>query len=149
MEKVYNVSYNYNSTDDTDRWKVLDVESDREILVNGVLINSFSETSCLLHEEIGEYNSYVHFITCKGRLEIIDNVACITSEKEDNVVKRHVLKTITYRILATSTTILGAFYMGVGIEVSALLGAGEIFLKPILYFFHERAWYNSKYWNKK
>lgn len=55
--------------------------------------------------------------------------------------KRHILKTITYRVLGTLTTIITAYLLGASIEVSSLLGLGELLLKPIIYFIHERIWY--------
>lgn len=55
--------------------------------------------------------------------------------------KRHILKTITYRILGTLTTVVTAYLLGVSIQVSSLLGLGELLLKPIIYFIHERIWY--------
>jgi uncharacterized membrane protein len=54
---------------------------------------------------------------------------------------RHILKTITYRILGSLTTITIAFCLGASIEVSTLIGFTELIVKPILYFFHERLWY--------
>jgi uncharacterized membrane protein len=56
-------------------------------------------------------------------------------------LKRHILKTITYRFFATLTTIATALYLGASLEVSSLLGLGELLIKPIIYFFHERIWY--------
>ena len=55
--------------------------------------------------------------------------------------KRHILKTITYRILGTLTTVTTAYLLGASIQVSSLLGLGELLLKPIIYFIHERIWY--------
>lgn len=55
--------------------------------------------------------------------------------------KRHIIKTISYRILGTSTTILGTLWLGVPIEIASLLGITELTIKPILYFVHERIWY--------
>jgi uncharacterized membrane protein len=56
-------------------------------------------------------------------------------------LKRHILKTITYRFFATLTTITTALYLGASLEVSSLLGLGELILKPIIYFIHERIWF--------
>lgn len=56
-------------------------------------------------------------------------------------LKRHILKTITYRILGTLITVLSAYLLGVTIEISTLLGLGELLLKPIVYFIHERIWF--------
>ena len=52
-------------------------------------------------------------------------------------VKRHILKTISYRIIGTLTTVIVAYLLGASLEVSSLLGLGELILKPILsiYFF--------------
>ena len=59
----------------------------------------------------------------------------------DHSLKRHILKTISYRILGTLTTVIVAYSLGASIEVSSMLGIGELVLKPIIYFFHERVWY--------
>ena len=55
--------------------------------------------------------------------------------------KRHLIKTITYRILGTLTTVIGAYLIGGSLKVASLLGLGELVLKPIIYFLHERVWY--------
>ena len=56
-------------------------------------------------------------------------------------VKRHILKTISYRIIGTLTTVIVAYLLGASIEISSLLGLGEVILKPIFYFLHERIWF--------
>ena len=56
-------------------------------------------------------------------------------------LKRHVLKTVSYRILGTLTTVIVAYSLGASFEMSSLLGIGELLIKPIIYFFHERVWY--------
>jgi uncharacterized membrane protein len=58
-----------------------------------------------------------------------------------NDLQRHILKTISYRILGTLATVVTALLLGASIEVSSLLGLGELLIKPIIYFFHERIWY--------
>jgi uncharacterized membrane protein len=62
--------------------------------------------------------------------------------------KRHLAKTISYRIMATSITIGTALILGLDIEASALLGVGEIMIKPVFYFLHERIWYNLRFGKK-
>ena len=56
-------------------------------------------------------------------------------------LKRHILKTISYRIIGTLTTVIAAYLLGASIEISSLLGLGELIIKPILYFLHERVWF--------
>jgi len=57
------------------------------------------------------------------------------------LVKRHVAKTITYRILGTLTTVGLTIGAGLPIKWAAMVGVGELILKPIIYFLHERFWY--------
>ncbi len=60
---------------------------------------------------------------------------------KDHAVKRHILKTFSYRVLGTLTTIFTAYTLGVSLELSSLIGVSELMIKPTLYFFHERIWY--------
>jgi len=55
--------------------------------------------------------------------------------------KRHLVKTVTYRILGTLTTVIAAYLIGGSLKVASLLGLGELILKPVIYFLHERVWY--------
>lgn len=56
-------------------------------------------------------------------------------------VKRHILKTISYRVIGTLTTVIVAYLLGASLEVSSLLGLGELIIKPIFYYLHERIWF--------
>ena len=83
-------------------------------------------------------------ITSSG---IMISLITIVEFMESNF-RRHILKTISYRVMATSITIGTALILGLDIQASALLGVGEIMVKPVFYFFHERIWYNLRF-NKK
>ena len=56
-------------------------------------------------------------------------------------IKRHIAKTVSYRILGSLTTVGISFILTKNIEISSLLGFSEILIKPVIYFFHERVWY--------
>jgi len=56
-------------------------------------------------------------------------------------VKRHILKTISYRVIGTLTTVIVAYLLGASLEVSSLFGLGELIIKPIFYYLHERIWF--------
>lgn len=56
-------------------------------------------------------------------------------------VKRHIAKTITYRLLGTLVTCVVSFLFIGDIKISAMLGIAELVIKPITYFIHERVWY--------
>ena len=55
--------------------------------------------------------------------------------------KRHVLKTITWRIIGTLDTMIIAWVITGSWEWGLAIGGIEVFTKMILYFFHERIWY--------
>ena len=56
-------------------------------------------------------------------------------------IKRHIAKTVSYRILGSFITVGVSYALTKNIEISSLLGFSEILIKPVIYFFHERAWY--------
>ena len=60
--------------------------------------------------------------------------------------KRHILKTISWRIIGTLDTILLSWIITGSFKVGLAIGGVEVVTKMGLYFLHERAWYKfSKY----
>lgn len=55
--------------------------------------------------------------------------------------KRHLAKTITWRIVGTLDTILLSWFISGDPLIGLSIGGAEVFTKMILYFLHERAWY--------
>lgn len=64
---------------------------------------------------------------------------------KDPSVKRHLAKTITWRIIGTvDTMVLGWFITGnpiTGLKIGGL----EVMTKMFLYFIHERVWYKINF----
>lgn len=56
-------------------------------------------------------------------------------------VKRHVVKSITYRFIGTITTIILTISAGLPLKWAGMVGIAELIIKPIIYFLHERVWY--------
>ena len=56
-------------------------------------------------------------------------------------VKRHIAKSISYRFVGTLTTIILTVAAGLPLKWAGMVGVGELILKPIIYFLHERVWY--------
>lgn len=56
--------------------------------------------------------------------------------------KRHLAKTITWRILATSDTFLIAWIITGQIDWAAGIASIEVITKMFLYYWHERVWHN-------
>tara|TARA_R100000541_G_C1866320_1_gene80090 strand:+ start:270 stop:497 length:228 start_codon:yes stop_codon:yes gene_type:complete len=57
---------------------------------------------------------------------------------------RHLLKTITWRLIGTLDTMIIAYVISGDPLLGLSIGGVEIFTKMILYYLHERVWYKSK-----
>lgn len=57
--------------------------------------------------------------------------------------KRHILKTITWRLVATLTTIIISYILTKSITIGLGIGLVEFIVKGFLYYFHERIWYTK------
>jgi uncharacterized membrane protein len=55
--------------------------------------------------------------------------------------KRHIAKTISYRILSTLIGFLIMWAISGSIKIGAAFGVAEMLYKPIQYYIHERIWY--------
>jgi len=60
---------------------------------------------------------------------------------KDKQLLRHVLKTISYRILGTLFTFIVAYLSTGSIKIGATMGIIELGFKPLIYFLHERFWF--------
>jgi len=59
----------------------------------------------------------------------------------DNSHKRHLAKTITWRIIGTVDTILLSWIISGSSTIGLQIGAAEVITKMLLYYLHERAWF--------
>ena len=55
--------------------------------------------------------------------------------------RRHIAKTISYRVISTLIGFLIMWAISGSIKVGAAFGVAEIVYKPIQYYIHERIWY--------
>lgn len=55
--------------------------------------------------------------------------------------KRHLAKAITWRIIASITTALIAWYFGLPPKAVGAVFAADLVIKFVLYYGHERLWY--------
>lgn len=55
--------------------------------------------------------------------------------------KRHIAKTISYRIISTLIGFVIMWGVSGSIKVGAAFGIAELVYKPIQYYIHERIWY--------
>lgn len=63
--------------------------------------------------------------------------------------KRHILKTISWRVLGTiDTIVIGGLITG-DWKIGLSIGGVEVISKMTLYYIHERVWYKSNYGIKR
>lgn len=55
--------------------------------------------------------------------------------------KRHIAKTISYRIISTLIGFILLWIATGSIKIGAAFGVVELVYKPIQYYIHERIWY--------
>jgi uncharacterized membrane protein len=60
---------------------------------------------------------------------------------KDQSHKRHIAKTITWRIVGTIDTILLSWIISGNPLTGLKIGFAEVVTKMLLYYFHERAWF--------
>ena len=58
--------------------------------------------------------------------------------------KRHITKTITWRVLASTDTLLISWLLTGSLKIGTSIATIEILTKMILYYFHERVWYGYR-----
>jgi len=64
--------------------------------------------------------------------------------------KRHILKTISYRVISTLIGFVIMYIVSGSVKVGATFSVVEILYKPLQYYIHERIWYKYiKYGLKK
>lgn len=61
-----------------------------------------------------------------------------------SIQKRHIAKTITWRLIGTIDTIILAWVISGDPKTGLKIGLAEVFTKMFLYYLHERAWYKFK-----
>ena len=60
---------------------------------------------------------------------------------KDHSQKRHIAKTITWRLVGTIDTIILSWIISGNPMIGLKIGMAEMLTKMLLYYFHERAWF--------
>lgn len=55
--------------------------------------------------------------------------------------RRHIAKTISYRVISTTIGIGVVWCVSGSLKVGTAFGIAELIYKPIQYYIHERVWY--------
>ncbi len=59
--------------------------------------------------------------------------------------KRHIIKTVTWRLIGTMDTILLSWLISGSAMTGLKIGMAEVITKMVLYYLHERAWYRINF----
>jgi uncharacterized membrane protein len=137
--KTYQIRYNTQSTDDSNRWRL--ITDGEETLVSNIIINTQTKTTKDFIEGVGDK----WHVTCDGILNLKDGVAYIETKRPDNVIARHLAKTVTWRIVGTLDTMFLGWIITGSLKLGLAIGGTEVLTKMVLYFLHERAWFK---WGK-
>ena len=70
-------------------------------------------------------------------------VGIVSSENVENEPKRSMVKTLTWRTIATTDTFLIAWLITGAPLIGASIASIEVLTKMVLYYAHERAWNRS------
>jgi uncharacterized membrane protein len=55
--------------------------------------------------------------------------------------KRHILKTISWRVVGTLDTMILSWFITGSWKLGLTIGGVEVITKMVLYYLHERVWY--------
>ncbi len=65
--------------------------------------------------------------------------------RKDPTVKRHLVKTLSWRVVGSIDTMLLGWLITGHLGIGAKIGGMELLTKMLLYFFHERMWHRIKF----
>lgn len=63
--------------------------------------------------------------------------------------KRHIAKTLTWRLVGTLDTIIISWIVSGDFRIGAAIGGAEVITKMLLYYLHERVWYRTRIFNSQ
>lgn len=70
-------------------------------------------------------------------------------KKKELTYKRHIFKTLTWRVVGTIDTMILGWVVSGDPMVGVTIGSFEVVTKMILYFLHERIWYKFDFGIKR
>ena len=144
MEKEIKLRYNNDAGTSNLKWRILidgieHTASDIEVLVP-------STTTRDVIEGVGEK----FHITCRPSKIVWNGTKVILTNHKTLVShKRHLLKSLTYRIYSSCITSLIATLVTGNIQVGFSIGTADFFIKLITYYVHERIWYHIPFGTEK
>lgn len=137
MGKKVKIRYNHDAGESPLKWRV--VIDGKEQLASNVDILVPSVTTNDLIEGVGEK----YHISCEPELIVWEGDKIILKDKTRWVShKRHILKSLTYRLYSSCiTSLIASFVLG-DFKIGFSIGTADFFIKIFTYYIHERIWYS-------
>tara|TARA_B100001093_G_scaffold491821_1_gene532294 strand:+ start:585 stop:1043 length:459 start_codon:yes stop_codon:yes gene_type:complete len=70
-------------------------------------------------------------------------------KKKINISERHIAKTISWRFIGTIDTLILSWLISGSINIGLQISGFELITKMVLYYFHERIWFSSRFIDKR
>ena len=129
--------YNHDAGQSPLKWRA--VIDGKEHLASSVDILVPSVTTSDLIEGVGEK----YHISCDPEQIIWEGDNLILKDRTRWVShKRHILKSLTYRLYSSCITSLIASLILSDFRIGFSIGTADFFIKIFTYYIHERIWYN-------
>ncbi len=144
MKHTVQIRYNHNVGESGLFWRVL--IDGVEHLASDLDLHVHSTTTQDYIEGVG---TKFH-ISCTPDLIIWDGTRVILKDRTKWIShKRHVLKSLTYRIYSSCITSLIAAVVTGDLALGISIGSADFFIKIVTYYIHERIWYKIPYGTEK
>ena len=103
------------------------------------------------HNNSGDYTKNMVDYTQIKTISIKEFIEYEKLKKKKSIsYKRHIAKTISYRVVSTAIGFGVVWSISGSITIGSAFGIAELVYKPIQYYIHERIWYKHiKYGIKK
>ena len=144
LKKEIKIRYNHDAGETNLKWRILidgieHTASDIEVLVP-------STTTRDMIEGVGEK----YHITCRPERIVWEGSKVILTDHKTRVShKRHILKSVTYRVYSSCITSLIAAVVTGNLVLGLSIGTADFFIKIITYYIHERVWYHIPFGKEK
>lgn len=142
--KEIKIRYHTAAGDSNLKWRILidgieHTASDIEVLIP-------STTTRDIIEGVGEK----YHITCRPEKIVWEGTKVILMDHKTRVShKRHILKSITYRVYSSCITSLIATVLTGNPTLGFSIGTADFIIKIITYYIHERVWYHIPFGKEK
>lgn len=144
MRKEVKIRYNHDSGEGPLKWRV--VIDGREHLAENIDVLVPSVTTGDFIEGVGQK----YHISCEPELIIWEGNKVILKDRTKWIShKRHILKSITYRVYSSCITSLIAAFITGDFKIGFSIGTADFFIKIFTYYIHERIWYKIPFGTQK